>query len=387
MNHIVVVTTSFPDPNHQPGGDLAGAFAADFAAQLANHVEVTVLAPSGSDSSEESGSLTIKRFKVPSLPLSLLKPLKPSHWPNIFYTLRAGKRALGQVAKEIPIDHVFAMWSLPSGFWARSLWRGMGIPYSTWALGSDIWVLGKVPAVRLVLKTVLSDASARFADGYILKQDVEKICRKECFFLPSSRKLPPAKQKIKSSAPPYKLAFLGRWHPHKGIDLFLKSLELLTEKDWRRIAEIRICGGGPLEELVIRRTDNLRKAGRPVSMGSYLSRQEAADLYHWAHYLVLPSRIESIPVIFSDCMQAGLPLISTPTGDLPRLMTDFSVGVLADSITSMALARAITQALYSSPGAFSSGLEQALRQFDISKAVKFFLDTISNRNEQSSLAR
>jgi glycosyltransferase involved in cell wall biosynthesis len=370
--HVVMISTSFPDLNYQPGGDLAGAFSADFASQLAKHANVTVIAPSGRNIVEKMGDVTIRRFAVPSLPLSLLKPYNPGHWPKIIATLKAGQNALRQVVEETPVNHIFALWALPSGYWARSVMRSKGIQYSIWSLGSDVWVLGKVPVVKGILRRVLLDAGARFADGFVLKQDIENICGKECLFLPSSRKLPDTGPKQQAEQPPYKLAFLGRWHPHKGVDLFLDSLSVLSEEDWSKIKEIRVCGGGPLEDAVKIAVNELKKAGRPVALEGYLNRQEAADLYHWADYLVLPSRIESIPVIFSDCMQGRLPLISTPIGDLPRLMEEYKVGVLAEDVTAPALAQAISRALSGSPAAFSGGLDKALEQFDVTAAARDF---------------
>ncbi len=73
----------------------------------------------------------------------------------------------------------------------------------------------------------------------------------------------------------------------------------------------------------------LANGGRPVRIGGYLDKNEAASLIGWADYLLLPSRIESIPVIFSDAMQLGTPVVATPVGDLASLHERFEFGVLA----------------------------------------------------------
>ncbi len=44
---------------------------------------------------------------------------------------------------------------------------------------------------------------------------------------------------------PYRLAFLGRWHPNKGTDLLLDALHQLRDEDWHRIEAVRIAGGAP----------------------------------------------------------------------------------------------------------------------------------------------
>lgn len=371
MKHIAIITTSFPD--RDPGSAAAGSFVEDFSEVLSNHVGVTVIAPSLSQRKDERhGNLTIRRFIVPRLPLSLLRPGDPIHWSLIIKTLRAGQQAVQRLAGEARIDHILALWILPSGYWARNIWKSHGIPYSVWALGSDVWNLGKIPLVKNLLKIVLRDSFMCFADGYILKKDVEKISGKSCGFLASTRRLPTVKEKRLSTAPPYKLAYLGRWHHNKGTDILLDSLHLLSDEDWAKIEEVRIFGGGPLEKVVKSGYASLKEAGRPVLLGGYLDRTQAAKLLLWTDYLLIPSRIESIPVVFSDAMQSGCPVIATPVGDLPALIEKYGVGIMASGLTPDAFSRAIKSALKHSSRDLMGKNSVILNKFDIDEiALKF----------------
>ena len=372
--HIVICTSSYPDRHFSSGQEAAGAFVQEFAKQLSKHCRVTVVAPSLSESAESDGNLCIQYFRVPSLPLSLLKPYRPDHWLKILQTLKAGQQAIDRLLTEQPIGHVVAFWALPCGYWARAACRKTGKPYSIWALGSDIWELGKWPVIRQILARVLKDARHRFADGYQLAKDTESIGGKSCDFLPSSRKLPERKQKIVKGAPPFKLAFLGRWHPNKGADLLIDALNLLNDQDWARIEHIRYCGGGKLESAIRKRIDELANTGKPISLSGYLDQEQATDLYHWADYLMLPSRIESIPVIFSDAMQCGCPIVSTPIGDMPRLLAEFSCGLLAEETSADAFANALRQALHTKPDDYSSGIAQAAKQFDTGETAELLFE-------------
>jgi glycosyltransferase involved in cell wall biosynthesis len=374
MKHLAVVTTSFPDVAFAAGQEAAGSFVNDFVVELARHVRVTVVAPAGKSGTEQVGNLTIHRFAVPSLPLSLLKPANPLQWQAILRTMRAGQQAVTAVVQTGNIDHIFALWALPSGYWAKVAGGRAGVPYSIWALGSDIWSLGKVPLVRQALRDVLRRSRFCFADGYQLAADVTAISGRECTFLPSSRQLPILGTKPLATAPPYKLAFLGRWHPHKGTDLLLESLNLLTDEDWQRIAEVRIHGGGPLAELVQAEGKKLKEKGRPVIIGGYLNRDEATSLYRWADYLLIPSRIESIPVVFSDAMQAKCPVIATPVGDLPRLLETYHVGVLAKEPSTRAFADAIHAAIEKPLILFDQDLQRAAQAFDLTQTGRTFLE-------------
>lgn len=376
MTHILFVSTSFPDEAFQKGQEAAGGFVADFALTLAQRVNVTVVAPSGRTSVEQNGRLTIHRFAVPSLPLSLLKPHNPAHWLKIINTLQAGQQTVMNVVQETAVDHIFALWALPSGYWAYRASQKHGIPYSIWALGSDIWSLGRIPIIKNVLRNVLRHSQNRFADGYLLADDVKRISGLDCQFLPSSRKLTPTKEKIIAQHPPYKLAFLGRWHPNKGVDLLMDSLKLLQEDTWKRIESVQICGGGPLEEGVKTAVSDLQHAGYPIMLKGYLNQKEATDLFSWADYVLLPSRIESIPVIFSDALQCHVPIIGSPVGDIPRLMTDYSIGVLANDVSANGFKHAIEKAIHQSPAVYTNGIKQANKLFNIEQAVIRFLNTL-----------
>lgn len=374
MRHICLITTSYPDT--VPGTEAAGSFVEDFARALSAHVRVTVVAAASVTRDTTEGNVEIRRFAIPMMPLSLLSPSRPTHWLPILTTLRAGSAALDRVLASDRPDHILALWALPSGRWARQAWCRYGIGYSVWALGSDIWSLGKLPVVRSVLARVLDSAEHRFADGLQLCGDVESLCGRACDFMPSTRLLASASSIEPANADGVRLAFLGRWHVNKGVDLLLESLDRLVDEDWRRIAEVRLFGGGPLDDTVRSRADRLARSGRPVRVGGYLDRDQAAALIGWADYLLLPSRIESIPVIFSDAMQLSTPIISTPVGDLPRLFENYDVGVIADAADAQAFAAAIQAGIRRQPRDFADGIVRARAAFDLSKIVQQFLTTL-----------
>jgi glycosyltransferase involved in cell wall biosynthesis len=373
--HILLITTSYPE--QRSGSEAAGSFVEDFSEVLSKYISVTVVAPGLKNASETcNANLTLHRFAVPYSPLSLLKPYNPAHWPFIIKTLNAGQREVQKVIDEEKIDYIMALWVLPSGYWARNIWKKYSIPYSVWALGSDIWGLGRIPVAKTILKIVLRDSDISFADGYILKKDIEKISGKSCKFLASARRLPKLGEKKLSSTPPYKLAYLGRWHYNKGIDLLLDSLHLLAEENWARIEQVKIFGGGPLEKIVNSGYASLKEADRPISLGGYLNRIQAAKLLFWADYVLIPSRIESIPVIFSDAMQSMCPVIVTPVGDLPTLIEKYGVGIMASGLSPNAFSLAIKSALTQPARDFKGQITLTLKKFDIDQVGIKFLTTI-----------
>ena len=367
MKRLLVITTSFPDK--MDGSEAAGAFVADFVREAAKHVQVHVVAPGSGNNVSREGALSVHRFHAPRLPLSLLKPYNPLDWRGILDTLGAGQAAVDTLVREYAFDHLLALWALPSGYWAKKT----GVPYSTWALGSDIWTLGKVPLVRGILGNVLRDGRFRFADGIALSRDVERICGKPCLFLPSSRVLCTNPGPSVQGKPPYKLVFLGRFHPNKGIDLLLDALDRLGKMERSAIARIRIAGGGPLQSEVEARVRCLQAKGLPVALEGYKNQEEARELLAWGDIVLIPSRIESIPVIFSDAMQMGKPVIAMPVGDLPALITDHKVGLVAPQVDAGSFAKMLAPASLDAVARLASHTGAAAEKFSVTGATRHFL--------------
>lgn len=362
----LLITTSYAHDGD--GSEAAGAFVADLAQELAGIMPVRVVAPGKAEGKRMHGAVEVWSFQAPDKPLSLLNPADPRNWAAIVRTLRSLRRTVLAANHDAQVLHALAFWVLPSGWAARVLWRRHGVPYSVWALGSDIWSLGRLPVVRGFLRRVAVDATAAFADGMQLGADAKRLSGREFAFLPSTRKLAATRSRPVSRSAPYRLLFLGRWHPNKGVDLLIQALTRLDDEEWAHIAEVHIAGGGPMEDAVRQGVAALRAAGRPVRLSGYLDRDQASLALAQADRLLLPSRVESIPVVFSDAMKFSLPVISMPVGDLPALIGS-GTGWLAQRVDAEAFAAAIRVSLETAHD------DVALRDMN----ERFAIETIAER--------
>jgi len=361
---LLLVTTSFP--RWANGREAAGSFVSDLVMELARHVRVRVVAPGDKAQLEEiAPRLSVYRYPAPQRRLVNLHPWNPRDAWHILRTLRAGKTALRRATSDGQVRHTLALWALPTGQWARVVGRKAGIPYSVWMLGSDVWSLGRLPLVRGVLRNVMRDARRRYADGLQLARDSEAICGLPVDFLPTTRSLDTREPPPPAAAAPYRFVFIGRWHRNKGIDLLLDALTFLADADWECIAEVAIYGGGPLQRTVYAKAQSLLDARRPLTIGGFIPKAMAERAIVNADWVLIPSRIESIPVIFSDAMKLGRPVIAMPVGDLPRLMQNVPCGILASEPTGKALAEAVKRALHSAANEFSRGIDAQARRFDL----------------------
>jgi len=365
--NLLILTSSYPLKNENTGQAAAGVFVRDYASELVKQGHnVTVIAPSNKSSCDIDNNVLVQRFSVPFLPLSNFRLNSPKRLLEVYKTIKAGKKVTFDICKSKKIDHILALWVLPCGYWARQASIKYNIPYSTWALGSDIWSLSKIPLVKQYLGFILKRAVYNFADGFKLAEDVTKLSHSPVHFLPSSRKLLPPKLKQLKAKAPYNLTFLGRWHENKGIDLLLDALLLLTKQDWEKIKSFRIEGGGKLETLVKDKVNVLQSLGCPVVLGGYVDQTEVVNLLQQTDFVVIPSRIESIPVIFSDAMQAQCPVLVTPVGDMHKLIEKYQVGECTEEVSSEHICKSLRELLNKSPNSYQENLMFTAADFSVS---------------------
>ncbi len=364
---LVLITTSFPIKGD--GSEAAGSFVVDLVEELARHLPVRVVAP-GRTSGQERWSVGVEvfRYAAPDRPLSTLKYW---HARDLWWVVRVlrGGQAAARAAASGPVAHILALWGLPSGEWARRIASERGVDYSVWMLGSDVWSLGKVPFVRSLLVRAIRHARHAYADGYLLADDARRIAGVPVEFLPSTRRIGLVERSAPRGKPPYRLLFLGRWHPNKGVDLLLDALELLGDADWQAIERVDIQGGGALEGLVRARVSMLQSIGRPVEAGRYLTKSEAETAITDSDWVLIPSRIESIPVVFSDAVKLGRPIVAMPVGDLPRLFSQHDIGCLASGVSAMEFAHALIAAIHGDATRFGRGLQEVASYFNIRENV------------------
>ncbi len=374
---LVIVTSSFPISGD--GSEAAGAFVADLAEELAKHIPVRVVAPGRVETRDRwSEGVEVFRYTAPDQALSTLRPWHPGDGMHVLRVLRAGQRATKRAVAAGPTAHVLALWALPCGYWARRSVRRHGIRYSVWTLGSDIWSLGRIPLVRTLLRQVLRDAEHCWSDGLKLRDDTKAIAGRSVEFVPSTRRIDRTRIEPLRSKPPYRLLFLGRWHPNKGIDLLLEALHLLSDDDWSLIERVTIAGGGQLESIVQTEVEALRVRKRPIELHGYLERGAAQQAFLDADYLLIPSRIESIPLVFSDGVKMQCAIIACPVGDLARLVEGVHpCGIIARSATAQDLSDAIARAVHTPVSDFESGIDKVRKAFDPATVAKHLAKLLS----------
>ena len=325
---ICIITSSYPQQKYQHGT------ARDFALLLARKkIDVSVLAMQRGKGQIHEEGITVEFFPwigTSDQPLDVLNPKNPLNLFKILSIIFSGIFSTINFMKRNKNDYCIALWAIPSGFFAMMAKFFLKTPYSIWALGSDIWDIDKIPFGRFILKKVLKNADKLYADGLQLAKDVEKISKRNCEFLPTNRFFNTTLKPIKYSkfdSSKTNFIFLGRYHVHKGVDLLIKAINELTEEEKTKTL-FHIFGMPGPEEKTIRKMIKELNLESNTFVNNAIPSDEVYTYISNSDFVVIPSRIESIPVVFSNGIESDKPVIVTDVGDMGDLVRKYNVGFI-----------------------------------------------------------
>ncbi|HEX7401405.1 MAG TPA: glycosyltransferase [candidate division Zixibacteria bacterium] len=368
---ICLITNRYPTY----ADDVASPFVRDFHLGLKEKgVEVSVFTPHY-QSERENWTNDIVRFhwRGGKKVVGSLNFLNPLEMFQLFSFMRNGRRQLFEHLRNTTPTSCLALWALPSGWFAYQAKRKLGIPYSVWCLGSDIYVWAKRPVLRGLTRKILQGADHLFADGFDLKEKVEKLSGNKCIFLPSMRKLPQGfEEKEKLDNGRFNFLYIGRWEKDKGLDTLIPAFDVLIHQLSK--VNLYILGWGSYEKEIRKQMRNLDLEEHIKIIGK-VTTNSVANYMEQADCVVIPSKGDSIPLVFSEALQMGTPLIVTDVGDLGYLVRRFKLGkvVIPGDIDS--LAKAMIE-FVKEDNNYYENIPEALKLLDIENAVNDYLNIL-----------
>lgn len=367
---IALFTTSFPSNAEIMVN--AGACVRDFASALTGlgH-EVQVLTPYKRNARHEfaHAGTTFFPWLGRSESLTHISMRQPFGLVQLGSIVAMGSIAASRLIERFRPDHVLCFWVFPCALWAElgRLWRNT--PFSVWALGSDIWSVGKLPGFSRVLGHLGRQAEHCYADGMGLAADFGKLTGTPVEFLATSRLL-----EVPSGIPQGQggyFLYLGRYHTNKGIDLLVEAVAR-ARHELPASFRLRAHGFGPLEREVRERVRTLGLESVVEILGT-TSATEVASVLRRARGLIIPSRLESIPLVLSDALQMDLPLLVTDVGDMGRLVREHHAGMVCrPEIEDMA--RALAEFVCQPPKERDGTLREKL---DIRESARRFIEDVT----------
>lgn len=247
-------------------------------------------------------------------------PLSP--WHRHFASSQLWLR-LSRRTRDFDLVHVHGLWNLASWAAARAA-RAAGVPYVLSPRGmldpaslarrrllkaAAWWVVERRNLTRAALLHATSDSEERGLEAlglptprFVLANGVERP--------PSDPAAPPLRGRLAIPASAPLLAFLGRLHPQKRLDLVQAAFELVR----RSVPEARLLLAGPLDGHSRGELDAILAGSR----GSATWLGELAEPEKWrllseADLLLLCSDSESFGLSVAEALAAGTPVVVSRT--------------------------------------------------------------------------
>jgi len=137
---------------------------------------------------------------------------------------------------------------------------------------------------------------------------------------------------------PLQLVYIGRVAREKGLYETMQGLRLAHELGVD--ARLIVAGSGPEESRLRRYAQALGIAPRVCFVGPIFGTDKVKLLFG-ADVMVLPSYSEGLPYALLEAMAAGVPVIATPVGAIPDVVSDGIHGYLVPPRDGKAIAEAL----------------------------------------------
>lgn len=218
---------------------------------------------------------------------------------------------------------------------ARVLWQVHGgalpqrfYPEGTWRSRMLQGVLG-LPDMLVVLARVEQDAYQRFVPEQYVVTVPNAIDPAPFAKVPTVLSLPPK---------PLRAVYVGRLAREKGLYEAIQAIRLAA--DAREDLRLTIAGDGPEAPRLRRYATALGVSSRVDFAGPVFGDAKVALLARHDVF-VLPSYSEGLPYSLLEAMAAGLPVVATPVGAVPDVMSHATHGYLVPVRDGKALAEAL----------------------------------------------
>lgn len=375
---ILIFTHNYPVESGERRN--AGIFVQDLACELAKTNSVSVVCPGIENKKCKIRGIDVRFFSWGrNKHLGRLRLWNPIDIVFGFNLFLQGIKTLLIAVRESRPDVTIGMWAVPGGLFAYFTKVVFKTPYAVWVLGSDFYVYAKYPVVRWLIIFVLQQASSVFADGISLSKEVAQVIKRKCLFLPSTINIntklaaTPKRDNLKKTV----LTFIGRMESIKGPDILLTAA---LDVRIRKPLEVHFIGSGTLLASLKQVVGDNSNNSIDIIFHGNISEKEKVLILSQTDWLIIPSRSDSIPLVFSEAMKLNIPVIASDLADLKYLVNKYKVGYVFKSGEMKELAKVIER-LPVRQGirkVFVKNTKQAAEIFSIKQSAKRLVGYMSH---------
>jgi glycosyltransferase involved in cell wall biosynthesis len=220
-----------------------------------------------------------------------------------------------------------------------------------------------VLSADLVLTLSSAVAGRLAATGRLSRDKVITLFHPDLVYGPCLTKEPPA------PGGPWRLLFLGRIMPYKGLSLFLDAVDHLRGEGFA--VDVGVMGEGALGANAAR----LARMEAEV-VNRWLTPKEIADAFARYHAVVLSHTEASQSGVAAAAFGAGVPVVATPVGGLVEQVIDSITGILALRADAPSLAAAVQRLL--EPHVYTATCGNLARSAGERSMARFVSDVVAH---------
>lgn len=182
-------------------------------------------------------------------------------------------------------------------------------------------------------------------DGQIsVSSDVLKLSNvnKNIFVIPNGVNVGDFDKVKVKKAPGFKLIFVGRLHPQKGVVYLIKAMNFVVKKHPQ--VYLHLIGEGRLLKSLKQQVKTLNLEEYIKFRGRIMGRKLIKE-YKSSHLFILPSLYEGQPLTLLEGWVAKLPVVVTRVGENPAMVKEGINGYLIEPGNAKNLAQAIIKAI------------------------------------------
>lgn len=336
-------------------GDIAGAFLERLAeALVVRGHRILVVTPSdgGSAGTSQRGGVEVHRVRY-----------APASWETLAHRgtladairstrglaafgglVLAQARAASMLARREGADLFHAHWWVPGGMSARVARTLCGRPYVVTLHGTDVAILARSAAARLLARRVLRGAAAVTAVSSYLAERAAAVAGLD----PAAVSVVPMPVQPPACAPSSGgggVVTVGRLTRQKRVDLILDAIAHLEARGM--VLGLTIVGDGVERPRLEQRARELKIDGRTRFLGRLAPAAVAAAIQH-ADVFAFAAEREGFGLAVAEALMLGIPVAAVRSGGVPEIVPAEGAGRLAPEGDSEALAVAIGELLAAS---------------------------------------
>ena len=270
-------------------------------------------------------------------PRYAMMPKVGSRWHGAFL-YRALRARVERLRREFPFDVIDAHYLYPDAYAAVRIGADLGVPVVSSARGSDVNLIGQMPALQPLVREVLVGSARLIAVSAALARAMRELGAPDVTVIPNgvdaSRFHPIDRAKARADVGlgdgPAILS-VGNLVPNKGMDRLLRALAIASTKpaSLASQATLVIAGRGP-EESRLRRLAQDLGLGARVRLAGDVPHEALPSYYAAADLFALATEREGWPNAILESLACGTPVLATPVGGVPEILRSDRVGLMAE---------------------------------------------------------